>query len=286
MKMLLCTLALAVVATGCIREDLPECSDSYTLTAMAFDDSGVELGQGDVREVMLYVFDDELRLVRSLSVQVDQKVAIEIPRGSNLHIIAWGNTAAGLQHVTALEEGIHKDDGLISLLPAGVVGSNASPDDLFYGEVSVTDTGSGGEAIIPLHRAVGSMAVTVRGLKEFTGFADDNYSILVRGTPASLDFYGNPADGSAVYRPAGSFVPNGSVQEYLSPAFNVIPAAAVVIDIYHGTALVASVSQDASGNPVAVQKGQLTNVLINLRTALDVSVALTPWGQYQVWKEF
>ncbi|MDR2968283.1 MAG: FimB/Mfa2 family fimbrial subunit [Tannerellaceae bacterium] len=287
LHLLLCSFAaLTVATTGCVKDDIEECFASRTFTVVAFDDAGAELGKSDVREVILYVFDGELHLIKAIPAQVGQKVTMDVSVGSGLHIAAWGNTAAGLQFMDAPAAGDHKDNGSISLLSAGTPGGSTPPDDLFYGEIDVADTGSENETVIPIRRAVGSMAVTVRGLKEFTGFDDEGYSIAVRGSTASLDFHGDPADGAAVYRPAGSFVAGAAGQEWFSPAFNVIPTAEAVIEIYHGAVLVTSVSRDASGSPIAVVKGRLTNVLIELHTTLDVSVALTDWGKYALWKEF
>lgn len=281
-------LAMTVSLTGCIKEDRDDCSHSHTLTVRAYDNSGSELSRSDVRDVVLYVFDDGLRFVGRIDTRVGQPVAVSAPKGEEVHIVGWGNLGGGLQSCTEPGAGGHKDDFRVELLPHTRALSYAlSPGDLFRGEITLTGEGQGGERILPVYRETGSMAVVVRNLKHFTGF-DDGFSIEVRDTRSAVDFHGKPAGGRVAYRPAGSFRSDGfGGREYHVPPFNLLPEESDIhIDIYHGTDLVATVSQDSSGNPVTVKKGLLTNVLVDLRSAVAVSVSLTPWGEEQLWKEF
>ena len=289
---LLCLVALAVSLTSCLKDDLDGCDDKHTLTVRAYDHAGTELSRREVEEVMLYVFDSDLCFVERINTHVGRTVTLNAPRGEEIHVVGWGNLDSGQQSYTQHEAGSHKDYHYVRLLPhTRVMSYSLSPADLFRGEITLSGEsgGSGGnsENTLPIHRETGSMAITVRGLITFAGHADHNYSIEVRETPSVVDFYGNLSGNKVAYRPTGSFTIGASNEEYYVPPFNLLPeASGIRIDIYHGTDLVTTISRDNAGDPIVVEKGKLTNVLVDFRTSLNVSVALTPWGEEQLWKEF
>lgn len=285
---LMCIMALSVAVTGCIKDDLSDCTNSFTLTVEAYDRSGATLGRDDLKDVILYVFDNDLRFVRRIDTQIGQAVTLQAEGGKDMHLVGWGNLGGGAQKYTEPNPGDHKDDCLVSLLPQSSSSNYiAPPDDLFRGEITFKNEEQHGEKELPIYREVGSLTVTVRNLKTFTGYNDNNFSIVVRDTKSTIDFYGNLAGNRVAYRPDGSFVTNNSTEDYFVPAFNMIPEnKGINIDIYHGTKLIRTVSQDNFGKPFTIEKDRLTNVLIDLKTQVDVSVSLTDWGNYQVWKEF
>lgn len=280
-------LALALLMSGCLKENTDDCDVSHTLTVRAYDNSGVELTQGEVSDVRLFVFDAGLRFVERIDTQVGQKVTVKATGDGDMHVIGWGNLGGGQEDSATPVAGEHINNCLVSLKPAMQTSTYVlSPDDLFRGGITVPANEKSGDKILPVYRETGSMTITVRNLKTFAGYDDDNYSIAVRETYSVIDFYGKLSGDKVGYRPEGSFVANGNKVEYYAPAFNMLPEESIRLDIYHGTQLIATVSNDSSGNPIIVQKGVLTNVLIELGAQLSVSVALTDWGNEQVWKEF
>ena len=89
------------------------------------------------------------------------------------------------------------------------------------------------------------------------------------------------------YLPDGLFTAGSGNEDNNVPAFNLLPTElGVHIDIYHGDELITTISTDREGHPITIEKGQLTNVLIELRTNLGVSIELTDWGNNYMWKEF
>ena len=286
---LMSLLLLSVSLTGCLKDDLDDCGNTYTLTVRAYDNEGTALSRKDVQDVALYVFNCDLCYVRRIDTYVGEKVSINASKNEKLHIVAWGNLGGGKQSCTNPEVGRHKDYCDISLLPhttTRAMNYSLSPDDLFRGEITL-DGALTSDYELPINRETASMAITVRGLTTFAGYADHDYSIQVRETPSAIDFYGNLSGSRVAYRPTGSFATNTLREEYYAPPFNLLPEeAGIHIDIYHGTELIATIRQDSTGQPIMAEKGKLTNVLIDFNVELSVSMELTPWGEEKLWKEF
>lgn len=286
---MLCLWALAFSMTGCLKEDLSDCFDSYTFKVKAYNNEGAELSRDDVSDVILYVFDSDMRFMERINTHVGESVTIKSSDNGSIHVVGWGNLGGDRQSHTTPAVGDHKDDLMVELLSDTRLRSTSfllSPDDLFHGEITVSREKQSGEKILPIYRKAGSMTITVRNLKNFTGYDDDDFSIVVRETYSQIDFYGNLTGEKAAYRPDGSFVTNGNREEYYVPPFNMMPSAEIFIDIYHGSELIISVSSDSQGNAITVEEGLLTNVLIDLKALLNVSLTLTDWGNEQYWKEF
>jgi hypothetical protein len=320
---LACAAAIAAVAAGGLRAGLEDCYVTRTVTVRAYDNADVELGRDDVRDVTLYVFDGEGRFVEAIPTHVGEPVAVTAPAGCDVDLIAWGDLGSGTQDVRG--GGAWKGDYSVNLLPDPLQRQGyASPGDLFRGELAVRwgwaqdggtraaaagdGTGTtapeeraqesgtravtvqGGGVTLPMRRAVGSLTVTFRNLAAFVG-PDDDLRIVARGTASSIGFDGVAGGDPAAYYPQGSFTEEG---DYVVPAFNVIPGADVAIEIYVDGEPVASITENGDGGPISTENGLLTNVLIesggipNLYESgvLDVSVSLTPWGVYELWKEF
>jgi hypothetical protein len=271
-------------------EDLEDCNLNYNLTVRAFNKSGQELTQSDVHEVRLYIFGEDMRYLKSVDARVGESVLMEIPVDMNIiHVIGWGNLGRNSQN-TGLDVGAPISDCFVNLLKNNETRASENvliPDDLFRGEITLTrQQQQGGEVLLPLFREVGSVTVTVRGLKEYAGFDDDDYSIVVRGMYDRINFSGHLAGGETVYSPSGSFVMNGRTEEFYVPPFNMLPAVGISVDIYHGTQLIVSVFHQGEEELIACEKDALANVLIELKSSLEVSVSITDWGEEMLWKIF
>ena len=289
---------LMVSLSGCLKDDLDDCGTTYTLTVRPYDHEGEPLSRKDVAEVVLYVFDSAFCSLERIDTHVGQTVTINAPKGKSLHIVGWGNLGGGRENCTGYEPGRHKDYYQVNLLPlTRAMAYSLSPDDLFRGEITLGDSkdnnvssnssNSSTTIELPIYRETGSLAIIVRGLTAFAGFADHNYSIQVRETPSVIDFYGDLSGDKVAYQPTGSFATNTLREEYYTPPFNLLPEEqGIHIDIYHGTELITTISRDNAGQPIAIKKGQLTNVLIDLSSSLSVNMELTPWGEEKLWKEF
>jgi hypothetical protein len=285
---LLCLLALAASFAGCLKENMDDC---YYMTIQAFErGSDIELSIDNVKDLSLFVFDGDFRFMYKIETGIREKVTILKPKDKDLYIVAWGNLRQGAQTFAEPKPGDPMDDCFVELKSSTYAAASSyvdSPDDLFRGVISIVGDDNENHKILPVYREVGSMTITLRNLKAFTGYDDNNFSLAIRETFSMMDFSGRMMGGMIAYQPDASFVRNGGREEYYAPSFNMFSKeTGVHIDIFHSGNLVATVSTDRNGNPIIVEKDKLTNVLIDLKATVNVNVELTDWGHNYAWKEF
>lgn len=285
---LLCVSAWFI--TGCIGEDRDDCPEIYTLVVKAYDIYNRELFSEEVVDISLFVFDSNGVFLERVETRTHEAISIQNPTVEPVHLVAWGNVTHEYHAYSAMSPGDTKDRGFLYLLPdPRSEFLSLSPNDLFWGEIDISGKEPMGESVVlPVYRQVGSLSVTVRGLKAFTGNADDDYSVVVRGSCSVLDFFGQLSGDQVIYWPAGTYtIADDDQDEFHVPPFRLFPeTGAITIDIYRGSQLITSVSENADGTSIAIQTEMQTNVLIDLKAIVSVSVSLTSWGEEHVWKEF
>ncbi|MBD8389105.1 FimB/Mfa2 family fimbrial subunit [Dysgonomonas sp. BGC7] len=278
--------AYLLFVTGCIKEDLSECNTTITIMVKAYDHTGSELPFSEIQGIVyLYIFDDNLKYVETITTSINKKETIETLYGKGGHIVSWTNIDGNCNSILAE----YKNDCVIDLLSNSTRAASYSidPDDIFHGDIAIGSQVSDAEYILPIFRKVGSLTIRVRNLKSFTGFTDEDFSVIVHETFSTVDFQGNFSGDKVDYRPSASFVSNNNKEEYYIPSFNMVPEEdGLQIDIYHKTDLIASISQDNNREPIIVREGQLTNILIDLNSILSTEIILTPWDKEYIWKEF
>ena len=287
---LLCCMAATIMTTGCIKDDLAGCKSSLPLTVRVYAQSEVELDADEVRDVSLFIFDSDSCFIQKIDTQIGERVTIDIPTGGDIHIVAWGNLSQSGKAYSQPEPGDLLKNCFIELQPTTHAATYAlSPGDFFRGEITIEGNDRSGDKVLPIYREVGSMTVTVRNLKKFTGFTDDDYSIVVRETGSNIGFDGQIFGDRVAYFQEGAFVDNNGKDEYRVPAFNMLPeSSGIYIDIYYGTQRIITFSSNNTGQPITIEKGKLTNVLIDLDTSAEaiVSISIGAWGDYAGEKEF
>lgn len=285
---LACPIVLMSAVTGCMTEDTSNCSDTFSIRVVAYDNENNELASEHVKDVVLYVFDNGGYYLSQIETQINQTVTIRDTSRMGIHVIAWGNLGGGCQTKYEPQAGDHMDACCVDLLKhAPSTPHCMSPDDLFLGEMPLSVTRAVVETVqvLPLYRATGSMAITIRGMKEYTGYSDDDFSVVVRETYSTINFRGGySGEKTASYKPSGDFSTFNRKSQYYIQPFNLIPEENTYIDIYHGSELIATFPVEGSGSAITVERGMLTNVLIDF--GLKLRVVLTDWGQEYLWKEF
>ncbi len=277
-----------VVCTGCISEDLSDCSNSYYFTVRAYDVDGAELINPPVNDIILYLFDKDGLFIEQINTQLNTRVEVKSDK-NELYAVAWGNLGGGHETKPSFQPNDNISTGIVKLNVNEATAVAGSPDDLFSGNVSASRPEQM-DKVVPIYRKTGSMNITILHLKEYLGVTDDDFTIQVGDTYSAIDFFGKYSGTKVSYLPTGSFVPNpqpGGGSQYYTPIFNLIPETkGVYIKIYHKNDLVATVTTYNGGSPIAVKEGLLTNVLIDFRGILYISATMTPWGDKYIWKSF
>lgn len=282
-----------LLLSGCIAENNDDCFRGVPLKVKL----PAGISSEAIKDISLYVFDDNDLLLDILPMNSSEPVALHYPSIPTLHCIAWCNTQDGTMSVTPLKKGESLSDGFISLKPSTstVPTTKASqsiftsPTDLFYGKLNIDNTSTSSriaEKEMPVSRMVASMNITIRGLELLSQSNEGNYSIVVHETASRVDFEGRYGGDPASY----AFSPRFEAgKDYIIPPFNLFPTtgdSGVAIDIYHNGSLLRSVSTDNGNQPILPVVGKTLNVLLDFRLDVDVELALTGWGEIQIWKDY
>ncbi len=240
----------------------------------------------EIQIVNLYCFDDNLRFFTAIETEVGITVTLEAIPGEEVHIVAWGNLGGNTDVVTGETLG---EFGVG--LQARTRGETYAvfPDDIFWGNLTATLSLRDTNTELPIHRTIGSLSVTIKGVHKYSGYTGNDYHIVVGETPSAITFDGDFSGDRVKYFNTVKFR-DGEDVCYADP-FNLIPEQGITIDIHHTSGLVASVSQDSNGMPIMVNKGEHTHVLIDLTEAgetgeIFVEATLGEWEPSDVGKEF
>ncbi len=271
-------LLLALSLASCVKEDMTDCREGTAVTLLA----GIADQQAEITQAVIYAFGGDGRLLETRATVAGRREVFDHPHAGELTFVGWCNTA-GVQVVpSALGE--PADRGYLSLIASGPAGFYTPPSDLFFGQASAANSGGTEEGVIYAYRMDARMTVTVIGLKGYTGFGDDDYSVSVGTTPSRIDFDGNYSGGPASYAPPASFLPSGN---FSAPQFNLFPSQgqALMVRLCHAGTEIFTASADSEGNPFTAVADQTLNVLIDLRTGVEVSLRYSVWTEVVDWEK-
>lgn len=279
-------LAMLWTMAGCVREDSADCRTPFRFMVKAYDaDRVTELTNASVADVVLYIFDKDNLFAKEIETTVGSTIEIIAPAGDQFTVVALGNLGGGNQTRPVFNVGDHISSRSVELITTRATKTYQAPDDLFMGSVIVSKEtyASGSGQIIPMYRKTGKMNITIRGLKQYFSFADNDFSIEANSTRRAISFDGSQAVGAVSYLPTGTFNASG---EFIVPSFNLFAASDITIDIYHGSILLTTISTINGTDPITVTEGMTTNVLISYLGSINVTVAITNWGTEAVWKQY
>lgn len=278
-----------LVLSGCIAENNDNCFKGVPLKVKLPADIPAET----IKDIRLYVFDDNDLLLDILPMNSSEPVALHYPDIPMLRCIAWCNILDGTMFISPLQKGEPLSDGFISLKPSASTKAAqsifTSPTDLFYGELNVDNTSTSNHIVekeMSVSRMVASMNITIRGLELLSQSNEGIYSIVVHETASRVDFDGRYGGEPASYAFLSDFEAG---KDYIVPPFNLFPAmggGGIAIDIYRDGNLLRSISTDSGNQPIVPVVGKTLNVLLNFKLNVDVQLTLTGWGEEYIWKEY
>lgn len=278
--------ALAMLTTGCIKEDLDEC---YKLTLKVVNHKGDDItALSVVSEAKLFIYDANSKLLgtRDLNdafIRGRETIELNYPESSKLHLIAWGNLK-GNQDVSDAT----KAEDLTVSLRNDEMQIAQSPDSLFFGDIDVTVRGNGvaGEnQEIVLEPKTGTVemrtlnlqyALKTRGLR-----ATDECDFYMDRTLNTMDYKGELTGDSVYYNPDADW--KGSEWETTAPQ-----------SLYLGQNMTGSIQvgneryevkegtfDDGTTGPIEIHPFQRTLVLFEWGedgAFLGAKIKVTPWG--------
>lgn len=312
-KSLALSLAVLLLAAGCVNETLEECppepgvDDIRQLLYLRITDGAT---RGDITDteylddIMVYLFDRNEHLVDTIpytTSMIRRGVPVDLTDRNMAggYVSVWANIGNSIE-VTPAVMGIDIDDMEMSILAND---SRADfflcPGDMFFGydKIAFTPVDELTEAdTVWIERKNSRLNITVRGLPDNENAGA--YYFRIESLYSAYNFEGTPLLEPRNIWEDGDFDGNG---DYVSPEpYIMIHNAAdhpysdtnrVVVDLYRmaGTradTLLASADRDTAGQYILLEKGKTTNVLIILEPQtgeVEVHMQITPWDEIHQW---
>lgn len=281
--LLLFSVVLLLATAGCRQDRLP----GERPLKLSFG-SASQAGSDAIREIEVFVFDDQLRLIGRASTGIDGTLSLDYPHTSTLHCIAWGNSKDNSLEISTLQPGDPLEKGNLALTPLSPAQSKATysnlPPDLFRGAIKIDNNAT--TAAQPSTRMVmlqttASIHITIDGLSETIGTAAGLYTVEISKAASRIDFEGDYG-GTATHCLAGSF---NTQKEYIIPPFRLFPPAAgkgISIAIYHDGKLLKRITQTSDRQFIRPEAGKELKLLIRFNPNGDVEVKTPGWNSSDI----
>ncbi|MCD8269188.1 MAG: FimB/Mfa2 family fimbrial subunit [Parabacteroides sp.] len=231
--------------------------------------------KGDVKNVTLFVFDEEGYFVKQIAVEKSQilnrkTIEIACPGNDKITVIAWGGLSENEEFTTMSPMNI------ISNLQVKVKENNGvatATGDLFYGQVEIkhSSTKSNDRSELALQRKVSSVSLSTEGL------AQDNstYEYRISKSQEAFDANGELTGEEIEYAIPASFNKKG-VLVADSP---ILPASNLTISLYKDGQLVFSAEKDQNGKNLSAKAGKQQNLVFDKNGSnLAVNLIVADFG--------
>ncbi len=276
--LLLLTVLLLTVA-GCWRERLP----GGRQLKLSFDTASLA-GSDAIREIELFVFDDQQRLLSRATGTLDETLSLDCPPTSSFYCVAWGNSHDNSLRLPALQPGDPLDGAYLALTPLSPAKAETqylnTPPDLYRGAIETDNNTTARRASSPFHMemqpATASIHITISGLPKATGTTTGSYTVEVSRSAARIDFEGHYR-GTAIHRLSGSFNPR---KEYIIPPFRLFPPAegkGIKIAVFHDGKLLQNITLGSDRQPIVPEAGKVLELLIAFHAGGDAEVMPPGW---------
>ena len=298
-SLLLAAAAFTALFTGCINEDLAECSK---LTIQVQNAAGEDITNlGMVEDATLYFFDTNNNLIEKRIVDKNfilNHTVVDLSNykdNTKLHIVAWANLKSDNQTVAD-----PKSLNELSLSLKSANGYAVSPDSLYYGNKDVTSLGSGitgGDGYIPVKIKTGSLSIKTSGLSDAVRFyglkSATDFNYYMTRTLNAYDYAGIQTGDSVTYNPAGEY---DSSQEWETQGVQDQYSKGGKQNVFAGTNLGVTLKSTTGSlnaqvtEALNVETGKMEPLMVNEGGRLDVLIEfgvdgtisakmrITPWG--------
>lgn len=270
-------LLMTGLVWSCIRDDRDDCITSYQLIVKPIASDSVR--NGDISEVVLFIFDKEQKFIGSMKTGINQVTELSYPSYDELYVVAWGNITGRNQTLSPPETG--KLPGQINLNLAMKDASYAlPPGDLFQGAKPVNQKAASSQPdVLLIKRKVANVTVTAKGLQDYLGTTDVDFTYVIRGSSGSTDLNGVLSGNEVRLQPDAAFNVN---RDFTTPAFRVFPSTHLAVDLYKGNQLVYSTDKDDAGNPFVAPEGKKLAILIDFRGNIRVTISVSNWDDTDI----
>lgn len=272
---------LLLLTTACSKKEVEPEPEKARKLKFSFDNAS----QPDVdaiREIEVFVFDDQERLIGRASTHIDGTVVLDYPQTPTLHCVVWGNCKDSSLELPDLQWGDPLDKGYLALKPISPVRAEGTccntPPELFRGAIQLDNNTAfvnQQPTQVDLLQTTATMHITIDGLPEATGTESGDYTVEITGQASRIDFSGSYG-GKTLHSLTGIF---NAKKEYIIPPFHLFPTAAgegITVNILHDGKLLKSITRTSNGKPLLPEAGKVMTLLIEFTFSGDIEIEVKP----------
>ena len=302
--MIVAVLITGLLSVSCIKDSYGDCPRPFRLFIKAIDaDMNDITSSGEVQQVILFVFNEKQEIVKAIELDSNHiksikpvDVKLDYPGHQALQFVAWGNIGPNVEFPTI--NSVKKiNDLYVSLKNAEAKTMTSgkishSPDDLFYGNLSVPVEYRGvepsGDQTIVLSRKTAQVSTAAFGLKLWNRNLEGEYAFELG---VSLDTYneaGILTDNITGYSPTANMDNLGNLS---TPIFHTFPTSdgkTYTLYIRFNGEVIFADTKDSNGHLFVPEVGRLLNIIIHFEAPredqkvpsnVSIKTVVTPWNQ-------
>lgn len=293
----------AVLATGCIKEDLEPCADQHRLTLKVENRIGDDITPlGIVSNASLYIFDENLNYLETRKLDKDfmatrQEIRLDnYAADKKLHIIAWANMKTDNQAISNAKTLTN-----LKLMLKSRAGVAEAPDSLYFGykKVQTATGGIAGNDTLTIRLKTGTYTIKTLGvqnlLKAYRLKSTDTFGFTVNRALNTYNATGTQTGDSVAFIPP--VLLNTKTSEWMTDGpfdagheldrggkQNIFASKSLSVTIYRNGQPLKTVYEGALGTgeiqPLSVNEGGRLDLQITFDESGSISVQMTiaPWG--------
>lgn len=282
-------IAAALLATGCIREDLDACPPAYKVTLKVLNNNGEEItAAGDVSRTTLFIFDENNQYLDQIKLDKDfivnkKNIELNYPGHNKLNILGWGNLSEEKETVAPLTKGDNISKFQLQLKTDNAIALH--PDSLYQGTqvIYLTGTESNKDQEIAIVPKSSQVSIMTYGLLEegivtkAEGGSPDDLQYFLYSAENVVDYEGNPVEGEVSYSPDAKF---NDENVFTAPYSNTFPFQDVSVALNLKDQEVTSrIDHDDDGRKLTVPPGQQLLIVMRIKDGkVSVKTKIVPWG--------
>lgn len=281
---LFCLAFLPVMLGSCVEESPGGCLH-YTVMARLTDRNGAVLPDSMAENTPAYVFGNG-RFVQKVSADRNGYYGIRLSGCDEVWMAVLGNGHIGGLNPEAIGRGAPDSTTAVRLTDLALLQDSLIHRHLFYGKLELSDGSSeetsraacGDSLDISLYDRLARFRIVLENVRRLYG--EGNYSVTVSGLHTSFTYAGKVTGETVDFTPE---LERCGEDAYFSGMVSTLPSVSgpgLSITVKRDGKEIGHTDTDEQGNPLSVDEGTETVVVVRMSLNALLKVRVMPWSDY------
>lgn len=246
-------------------EEVVSNESTFSLVLKAYSDNKNITAEGDVDQTTLFVFDQQGDFFKQITVDRNyllqaKPIEISCPGSDKITVVAWAGLSSESETVSAMSQANIISDLQVSLKQNNGVAS--LPGDLFYGQVTLSNTNTKSAAeILKIERKVSSVNLITKGVIKVLNSKEGDFFYKVKRTKGSFDYNGEPTGEDIEYIIPATMNDKGYV---VANNATILPSSNITVELYKDNKMILSSENFKNSEKVSANEGKLSELTFDL----------------------